>query len=34
MDYVRQVLKNGVLEARKIASATLEEVIEVMNMKI
>lgn len=34
MDYIRQVLKNGVLEARKIASATLEEVIEVMNMKI
>lgn len=34
MDYIRQVLNNGVLEARKIASATLEEVIEVMNMKI
>jgi tryptophanyl-tRNA synthetase len=34
MDYVRQVLKNGVAEARRIASATLEEVIEAMNMKI
>jgi len=34
MDYIRQVLRNGVLEARKIASATLEEVIEVMNMNI
>jgi tryptophanyl-tRNA synthetase len=34
MDYIRQVLRNGVLEARKIASSTLEEVIEVMNMNI
>jgi tryptophanyl-tRNA synthetase len=34
MDYIRQVLRNGVLEARKIASATLEEVLEVMNMNI
>ncbi len=34
MDCVRNVLKNGVKEARRIASATLEEVIEVMNMKI
>lgn len=34
MDYIRQVLKNGVLGARKIASRTLGEVIEVMNMRI
>ncbi len=34
MDHIRQVLKDGVAEARRIASATLEEVIEVMNMKI
>jgi len=34
MDHVRQVLKDGVSEARRIASATLDEVIEVMNMKI
>jgi tryptophanyl-tRNA synthetase len=34
MDYIRQVLKNGILEARKIAAQTLDEVIEVMNMKI
>lgn len=34
MDYVRQVLKNGVDNARQIASETLEEVREVMHMKI
>jgi len=34
MDYIKQVLKDGVFEVRKIASKTLEEVIEVMNMKI
>jgi len=33
-DYIKQVLNNGVLEARKIATETLEEVREVMNMKI
>ncbi len=34
MDHIRQVLMAGVAEARRIASATLEEVIDVMNMKI
>ena len=34
MDYVKQVLMNGISEARNIASQTLEEVIEAMNMKI
>ncbi len=34
LDYISQVLKKGVEEARKIASATLEEVREVMNMKL
>lgn len=34
MEYIRQVLKNGVKKAREIASETLEEVREVMNMKI
>lgn len=34
MDYIRQVLIKGVEEARKIATQTLEEVREVMNMKI
>ncbi|MGE5301665.1 MAG: tryptophan--tRNA ligase [Acidobacteriota bacterium] len=33
-DYIKQVLNNGVLEARKIATETLEEVRQVMNMKI
>lgn len=33
-DYIKQVLNNGVLEARKIATETLEEVRHVMNMKI
>jgi tryptophanyl-tRNA synthetase len=34
VDYVKQVLRDGILEARKIATETLEEVREVMNMKI
>ncbi len=34
MDYIRQILLNGVEEARKVAIQTLEEVREVMNMKI
>lgn len=34
MDYVRDVLRNGVNSAREFASATLDEVREVMNMKI
>ena len=34
MDYVRQILRNGVQNARQIATETLEEVREVMNMKI
>lgn len=34
MDYIRQVIKNGVQKARQIGSETLEEVREVMNMKI
>ena len=34
MDYIHQVLKNGVQKARQIGSETLEEVREVMNMKI
>jgi tryptophanyl-tRNA synthetase len=34
MDYVCQVLRNGVQKARQIGSETLEEVREVMNMKI
>jgi tryptophanyl-tRNA synthetase len=33
-DYIRTVLRNGVEEARKIAAATLDEVRDVMNMKI
>lgn len=34
MDYIRQVIKNGAQKARQIGSETLEEVREVMNMKI
>jgi len=34
MDYIRQIIKNGVQKARQIGSETLEEVREVMNMKI
>lgn len=34
MDYVRQVLNDGVDHARKVAIETLEEVRSVMNMKI
>lgn len=34
LGYIRQVLINGIAEARKIASNTLDEVREVMNMKI
>lgn len=34
MDYVREVLRLGIEQARKIAATTLEEVREVMNMKI
>lgn len=34
MDYIRQVLKNGVANARQIASETLDEVREAMNMII
>jgi tryptophanyl-tRNA synthetase len=34
MDYIKQVLINGISTARRIASQTLEEVIEVMDMKI
>jgi len=34
MDYIKQILTNGVLEARRLATQTLEEVREVMNMKI
>ena len=34
MDYVKQILTNGVSEARKLATQTLEEVREVMNMNI
>jgi tryptophanyl-tRNA synthetase len=34
VDYIKQVLRDGILEARKIATETLEEVREVMNMKI
>jgi tryptophanyl-tRNA synthetase len=33
-DYIRQVLEKGVSSARKIAVETLEEVLDVMNMKI
>ena len=33
-DYVRQVLKNGVNKAREIATATLDEVRDVMHMTI
>ncbi len=34
MDYIRQVLNEGVLQAREMAQKTLEEVRDVMNMKI
>ncbi len=34
MEYIRQVLKKGIEKARNIASATLEEVRDVMNMNI
>lgn len=34
MDYVRQVLRDGIAEARNVGSRTLAEVIEVMNMSI
>ncbi|WP_438029975.1 tryptophan--tRNA ligase [Sorangium sp. So ce233] len=33
-DYIRSVLRKGIDEARKFASATLDEVRDVMNMKI
>ncbi len=33
-DYIRQVLEKGISSARKIAVETLEEVLDVMNMKI
>ena len=33
-DYIRQVLKNGIEQARKEASETLEQVRSVMNMVI
>lgn len=33
-EYIRQILIDGISEARKIASNTLEEVREVMNMRI
>lgn len=33
-DYIRQVLKSGIFEARKKATETLEEVREVMNMGV
>ncbi|MDD2320065.1 MAG: tryptophan--tRNA ligase [Geobacteraceae bacterium] len=33
-DYIRQVLEKGISSARKIAIETLEEVLDVMNMKI
>ncbi|HOP40461.1 MAG TPA: tryptophan--tRNA ligase [Geobacteraceae bacterium] len=33
-DYIRQVLGKGISSARKIAVETLEEVLDVMNMKI
>jgi tryptophanyl-tRNA synthetase len=32
--YIRQVLKNGIAQAREIAITTLEEVRRVMNMEI
>ena len=34
MDYIRSVLKEGVVQAREIAVKTLEEVRSVMNMEI
>jgi tryptophanyl-tRNA synthetase len=34
MDFVRQTLRNGIDEARKIGAQTLEEVRRVMNMTI
>jgi hypothetical protein len=34
LEYIGQVLINGIAEARKIASNTLEEVHEAMNMKM
>ena len=34
MEYIRQVLKAGVYKARELATETLEEVRDVMNMKI
>ena len=33
-DYIRQILRGGIAEARKVATATLDEVRDVMNMKI
>ncbi|NMC74347.1 MAG: tryptophan--tRNA ligase [Geobacteraceae bacterium] len=33
-DYIRQVLEKGIAGARKIAVETLDEVLEVMNMKL
>lgn len=33
-DYIRQVLEKGIAGARKIAMETLDEVLEVMNMKL
>ncbi|HNW52411.1 MAG TPA: tryptophan--tRNA ligase [Prolixibacteraceae bacterium] len=34
MDYIHQVLRNGVQSAREVAISTLDEVRDVMNMKI
>lgn len=34
MEFIRQTLKNGITRARELATETLEEVREVMNMKI
>ena len=34
LDYVRDVLRSGIAAAREVAVKTLEEVREVMNMKI
>jgi tryptophanyl-tRNA synthetase len=33
-DYIRKVLRKWIDQARQVASATLEEVREAMNMKI
>ena len=34
MEYVRNTLKNGINQARKVAEDTLSEVRKVMNMEI